>query len=130
MGSQERTYARHKQRCLETVRHLYLPTGTWYNYWTKQPYHSHGEWIEHPADLETMPVYVKEGSLLPYTTLRQHTHNEIGPIERLEIYGTMDAQFTYNDGSTNFEVKMEQGKAKLTGLEQPPELTIYTNKKA
>ncbi|OZJ03784.1 hypothetical protein BZG36_03472 [Bifiguratus adelaidae] len=51
-----------------TTRDVYLPAGTWYDYWTKETIQSAGE-------------------VLPYTNVRLNTQNTVGNITRLEFYG-------------------------------------------
>jgi alpha-glucosidase (family GH31 glycosyl hydrolase) len=44
---------------------VYLPTGTWYDFWTHTAFDG-GGWIEAPAPLEQMPVFVRAGAILPF----------------------------------------------------------------
>ncbi len=106
-------------------RSIYLPEGTWFDYWTKEVYVSHGEWIVREIDLETMPIYVKSGSVLPYGALRQSTHNEIGDITQLEIYATEDVQFQYDDGVTTFTVSLSGQNLTMSGLDPKPSIKRY-----
>jgi alpha-D-xyloside xylohydrolase len=97
-----------------TTRTLYLPTGTWYDYWTQARIDSHGQWITRPVDLATMPLYVKAGSLIPYGEDRQSTHNAIGPIARLDAYAGADGVYGHaagrrRDGSRNTGVSPARG---------------------
>lgn len=48
------------------IRVLYLPKGEWIDFWTKEEIDSQGQWIERRVDLETMPLYVKKGSIIPF----------------------------------------------------------------
>ena len=48
-----------------TVRRLYLPRGTWYDFWTEEPVEG-GREIERAVDLETMPLYVRAGAIIPH----------------------------------------------------------------
>lgn len=79
-------------------RSLYLPAGVWFDYWTKEVYHSMGTWIERIIDLETLPMYVKAGTILSYEEARASTNNEIGYIKRIEAYGCK------YEGEAGFEV--------------------------
>ena len=46
-------------------RAVYLPEGCcWYNFWTNK-YYEGGQWIEEEAPIEKIPLFVKEGSILP-----------------------------------------------------------------
>lgn len=47
------------------VRDVYLPEGCgWYDFWTNT-YYEGGQWIEAEAPIERIPLFVKEGSILP-----------------------------------------------------------------
>ncbi len=49
------------------TRKIYLPNGNaWYEMETKEKYEG-GRWIEVSADINTIPVFVKEGSIIPIT---------------------------------------------------------------
>jgi alpha-glucosidase len=43
---------------------VYLPEGTWYDFWTGEAL-SGKQYILRDAPLDTCPIYVKEGSLIP-----------------------------------------------------------------
>jgi alpha-glucosidase len=48
-----------------TSRLVYLPKGTWYDYWTNKKY-SGGTMIRVEAPLETVPVFVRAGAIIPF----------------------------------------------------------------
>jgi len=104
------------------TRILYLPAGIWIDYWTKKAIHSHGEWIERPIDLRTMPIYVKAGSILPYGEARLSTGNRVGPITELEIYAGADSRLDYDDGEKSFAAVWQGSKLDLRGL--PPSTRV------
>ncbi|HTT62343.1 MAG TPA: glycoside hydrolase family 31 protein [Bryobacteraceae bacterium] len=47
-----------------TSRHVYLPEGTWFDYWTGQRL-AGGRMIHAEAPLETVPLYVRGGAIIP-----------------------------------------------------------------
>jgi alpha-glucosidase len=47
----------------QTERRVYLPTGTWRDYWTGETYSGSG-WVRVPAPLHHIPLFVREGALL------------------------------------------------------------------
>ena len=49
-----------------TTRSLYLPKGDWVNYWTDE-ITSGGKEVTIPAPLEEIPLFVKAGSVIPFT---------------------------------------------------------------
>jgi alpha-D-xyloside xylohydrolase len=48
----------------ETARRVYLPEGTWFDYWTKEPREG-SAWVEYEAPLERLPLLVRAGSIVP-----------------------------------------------------------------
>jgi alpha-D-xyloside xylohydrolase len=107
------------------TRKLYLPKGKWFDYWTKEEYESRGEWIEKKVDLQTIPIYVKAGSVIPYGAEKQTTNNEIGQIELLELYMEDDFSFNYDDGITSFKVIVDHSNPTVEGLDYSPKIIIY-----
>lgn len=55
------------------TRTLYLPKGKWYNYWTHELYDGEKEFLVE-APLDTMPIFVKAGSVIPEYPIMQYTH--------------------------------------------------------
>jgi len=106
-------------------RRLYLPAGAWVDYWTKETIESRGEWINRPVDLETMPLYVKAGSIIPYGEEKQSTNNEIGSIVLLEVYRGADGTLDYNDGQTAFRATVTGQEFNWSGLTYKPEVKLY-----
>ncbi len=47
-----------------TRRLVYLPKGTWYDYWTNKKYQG-GTMISADAPLETVPMFVRAGAIIP-----------------------------------------------------------------
>jgi alpha-D-xyloside xylohydrolase len=106
-------------------RRIYLPAGVWVDYWTKQPVTSRGEWIDREVDLETLPLYVKAGSIIPYGEEKQSTGDEIGPIALLEVYRGAEGALDYNDGRTAFQAALTGAEFTWSGLSYKPEIKFY-----
>jgi alpha-glucosidase (family GH31 glycosyl hydrolase) len=51
-----------------TSRSLYLPHGTWYDFWTHEKMEG-GREITRKVDLETIPLYVRAGGIIPIIPL-------------------------------------------------------------
>jgi alpha-D-xyloside xylohydrolase len=45
-------------------RDVYLPAGGWYDYWTDRRFEG-GRWITYDAELETLPLFVRAGAVIP-----------------------------------------------------------------
>jgi len=97
-----------------TSREVYLPAGTdWYNYWTNERVHG-GQSIAVNAPIDTIPLFVKAGSILPLGAPVEST-NELQKVAKLKVYPGADASFElYNDDGTTYDY--EKGKMELTHL--------------
>jgi alpha-glucosidase (family GH31 glycosyl hydrolase) len=97
-----------------TKRDVYLPAGTnWYNYWTNEKLHG-GQTVTVNAPIDTIPLFVKAGSILPLGAPVESTHDRQA-IEKVKVYPGADAQFVlYNDDGTTYAY--EKGETKITNL--------------
>ena len=79
-------------------RTVYLPEGTgWWDFWTQRRYEG-GQTIEASAPLETLPLYVRDGSILPMADPVQTTADLGEGQFSLQIYPGADGSFTlYQD---------------------------------
>jgi len=46
------------------TRQIYLPKGTWFDYWTGEQL-TGPQWITRTCNIETIPIYVRAGCILP-----------------------------------------------------------------
>jgi alpha-D-xyloside xylohydrolase len=97
-----------------TNRDVYLPAGTdWYNYWTNERLHG-GQTVTVNAPIDTIPLFVKAGSILPLGEPIEST-NEVQKIAKVRVYAGADGNFElYSDDGTTYAY--EQGKSELTHL--------------
>lgn len=107
-------------------RQLYLPKGQgWYDLYTGKWY-AGGQKITADAPYERMPLYVKEGSIVPFGPELQYTDEKPADTIHLYVYRGKDAAFTlYEDGGTTYDY--EKGlftNIPLTYNEQEGTLTI------
>jgi len=86
-----------------TTRQVYLPRGAWYDFWTNERSDG-GREVDRPVDLETMPLYVRAGAIIPMGPVRQHTGDPVtGPLT-LTIYpGTDGRTLVYEDDGITFD---------------------------
>ena len=96
------------------TREVYLPAGTdWYNYWTNEKLHG-GQTVTVNAPIDTIPLFVKAGSILPLGAPVESTH-DTQAIAQVKVYPGADSSFTlYNDDGTTYAY--EQGKTQITTL--------------
>jgi alpha-D-xyloside xylohydrolase len=98
----------------QTTQSVYLPAGaSWYNYWTKERFDG-GQTIQVSAPIDTIPLFVKAGSIVPLGSAVESTHDKQS-IARVEVYPGTDANFTlYNDDGLTYDY--ENGKSQITRL--------------
>jgi alpha-glucosidase/alpha-D-xyloside xylohydrolase len=96
-----------------TSRTLYLPRGTWYDFWTGERLEG-GREINRAVDLETMPLHVRAGSILPLGPVKQWVDQQVdGPLT-VTVYPGADGVFTtYEDDGRTFAYR----KGEWMGLE-------------
>lgn len=92
------------------TRKVYLPKGIWFDYWTKEKIKSSGKWIKVDTDIDTIPIFIKNGSILAYKKDNAlNTEESIFPIEKIESYGK-DAEYTITDGKSEYKIKAKGGE--------------------
>jgi alpha-D-xyloside xylohydrolase len=84
-------------------RDVYLPSGQgWYDLYSGK-YYKGGQQINVDAPYEQMPVFVKEGSILPTGPELQYTSEKPADPLTLFVYTGKDAKFSlYEDEGTNY----------------------------
>ncbi|MBB6729978.1 TIM-barrel domain-containing protein [Cohnella zeiphila] len=94
-----------------TARAVYLPAGVWYDYRTGERLEG-GRHVLANAPLETMPLYVRAGAILPEQPLRQYADEAIGGALTLNVYAGGEGSFRlYEDDGRTFGY--EQGAYRL-----------------
>jgi alpha-D-xyloside xylohydrolase len=97
-----------------TSREVYLPAGSdWYNYWTNERVKG-GQTITVQAPIDTLPLFVRAGSIIPLGVPVESTH-EVQAIAKVRVYPGADASFTLfsDDGMT---YAYEKGAGSVTKL--------------
>ncbi len=88
-----------------TSRRVYLPKGDWYDYWTGEK-HVGGQEITRAVDLETMPLYVRAGAIIPHDPVRQYTSEPVSDPTELRVYPGADGEFLlYDDDGRSFDYR-------------------------
>ncbi len=97
-----------------TSRQVYLPADRdWYNFWTNERVRG-GQSIAVNAPIDTIPLFVRAGSILPFGTAVEST-NEVQKIAKLKVYPGADGDFDlYTDDGKTYAY--EQGKSSITKL--------------
>jgi len=87
----------------EKSRKVFLPQGKWYDFYTGD-FVGENQIIEIPSTLEKIPLFVKDGGIIPLTTVHNQAPKpgEQLPLE-LRVYGKSTGTFTlYDDDGTTF----------------------------
>ena len=97
-----------------TSRRVYLPAGTdWYNYWTNERVKG-GQTITVAAAIDTIPLFVRAGSIIPLGAAVEDTH-QVQAITKVRVYPGSDGNFTlFSDDGTTYAY--EKGAGSITRL--------------
>jgi alpha-D-xyloside xylohydrolase len=97
-----------------TTREVYLPAGAdWFNFWTSERVHG-GQTITVSAPIDTIPLFVRAGSIVPLGSMVESTHQPQS-ITRVRVYPGADAAFTlFNDDGMTYAY--ETGAGSVTHL--------------
>lgn len=84
------------------ARSVYLPRGTWFNFWNGEAFDG-GQHIVAHAALDTMPVFVRAGTILPFGPVQQYVGEVAEPFQVLHIWpgGNGVLEWYEDDGVSN-----------------------------
>jgi alpha-glucosidase/alpha-D-xyloside xylohydrolase len=84
-------------------RKIYLPHGVWWDYWTNVRLEGGSE-VTREVDLETIPLYVKAGAIVPVGPVKQYTGEASSEPVVLRVYPGADGAMTlYEDDGVSFD---------------------------
>jgi alpha-D-xyloside xylohydrolase len=92
-----------------THRSVYLPAGAdWYDYWTNERL-SGGQTIDVAAPIDTLPLFVRAGSIVPFGTPVLSTRQK-QEIASVRVYPGADASFAlYDDDGRTYAYEKDGG---------------------
>ena len=92
------------QKKPKEIRACYLPKGAnWYDYWTND-YYIGGQWVEMPAPLERIPIFIKAGSIIPMMKGMEYANDIKGKEIEIHVYSGEDGEFTiYEDSGDAYD---------------------------
>lgn len=106
----------------ERSKTLYLPKGSWFNYFTMEKLQG-GKWYKLPCELDEILVFVKEGSIIPTYNKKFRNVKERPKNILLKVFGENAKGFHYNDDGhsmeylegkyTYMDIKVVDGKEEL-----------------
>jgi alpha-glucosidase/alpha-D-xyloside xylohydrolase len=107
------------------MREVYLPEGVWYDWWSGEKAIG-SKTITRTVDLETMPIYVRAGAIIPFDPVRQYVMQSVSEPTTIRVYSGANGQFRwYEDDGISQEYL--EGKFAWTNLkwdEVAKQLTI------
>lgn len=88
----------------QEYRAVYLPAGTWYDWWSGEIYEGATHILAH-APIERMPLYAKGGSIIPMQPVMQYVGEK--PIETLtlKVFPGQGELTLYEDDGHSFEYR-------------------------
>jgi oligosaccharide 4-alpha-D-glucosyltransferase len=103
-------------------RKLYLPQGTWYDFYNPAKTFTGGKWVEVDLNAETIPVFVKGGSVIPMKPTFDNT--AFYPKEKLIFH------YYAAEGFTTTEMYEDDGvNPKAIAAKQFERIQLYSMKK-
>ncbi len=86
-------------------RPVYLPRGKWFDFWTKETSDG-GREITRAVDLETIPLYVRAGAVLPMGPIKQYTAEKVDEPLTVWVHPGADGAFSlYEDDGNTFNYR-------------------------
>ena len=86
-----------------THRTTYLPHGVWWDYWSNARVDGGSE-VTREVNLETIPLYVKAGAIVPIGPVKQYTGEASSEPLVLRVYPGADGAMTlYEDDGVSFD---------------------------
>ena len=107
-------------------RSVYLPEGCgWYDFYTDE-YYEGGQTIEADAPLDRIPIFIREGSIIPFSDDISYADEKDGKVSKVRVYEGRDAAFTmYFDRGDGYEFENgEYSLVKLHYTEESKKLTF------
>jgi alpha-glucosidase/alpha-D-xyloside xylohydrolase len=84
-------------------RTVYLPEGQWYEYWS-QAKSQGGVEVTAECDLETLPLYVKAGAIVPMGPEKQYATEKVEAPLEVWVYPGADGRFSlYEDDGVSMD---------------------------
>ena len=111
----ERMYSLSNNIPAEKTRKVYLPKSTgWVDFWTGRTLEG-GQTVDANAPIETIPLFVRAGSIVPMGGLLQYATEKPADVIELRIYPGADGEFVlYEDENDNYNY--EKGKYATIGF--------------
>ena len=91
------------------TRQVYLPKGTWFDWWTGEKL-AGGRTIGRQVALDTIPIFVRAGAIIPLDPVRQFTAQPVTEPTEIRVYTSADGDSTlYDDDGHSMEYLKTDG---------------------
>ena len=87
-------------------RRMYIPRGKWYNFWTDEVVVGGKEmWVD--ADIDSMPIFIKEGAVIPKYPVQQYVGEKKFDEITLDVYYKEGKEVSklYDDAHDGYDYK-------------------------
>jgi alpha-D-xyloside xylohydrolase len=112
-------------------RAVYLPTGGWYDFWSDKLFEGM-RWITYEAELETLPLFVRAGAVLPMGPELQYANERGWDPLRFEVYlggtGPTEMQLADDSRSLRFTMTVSDRSLLLAGGPLPYQAEIQVHR--
>jgi oligosaccharide 4-alpha-D-glucosyltransferase len=111
-----------------TKRKLYLPKGLWYDFFNPIKTYNGGQWIEADVTNESIPVFVKGGSVIPMKPAFENT--AFYPKDQLMLHyyvadGTAQSMMYEDDGATPNAINQKKFELiRMSTVDEPGTTTL------
>ena len=85
---------------------MYIPRGKWYDFWSDEVIDGGKEmWVD--ADIDSMPIFIKEGAVIPKYPIQQYVGQKSFDEITLDVYFKMGKERSklYDDAHDGYDYK-------------------------
>lgn len=112
-------------------RYVYLPKGRWYHFWTNKSYDG-GKEILVDAALDEIPLFVREGAVIPFHPIMQYTGEKTIDQLVLNVYygGDRINSYLYEDAGDGYDYEKgiyNKKRFKVQSTEKSMKLSLKSN---
>jgi len=111
-------------------RDVYLPAGGWYDFWTDHRFEG-GCWIRYEAELETLPLFVRAGAVIPMGPDLQYANERAWDPLSFDVFpegdGVTEFDVTDDHRRLRFQLTVESARVRLDGgpLDYAAEVRVH-----
>lgn len=89
----------------DNTRSIYLPPGTWYDYWAGERYRG-SQWITRTVARDRIPLFVRSGAVIPMGPVVQHTGEMTNDEYLLKIFPDTGGRADYEIRGDELNVRI------------------------